>query len=157
MIDVNTFKNIVQSFNNCIDATKEKISSNEILYYKLLVETVVKPSLITVFRKSCCGVPFDELTYDGKLKFYDALFEEVCLELINTHQSTKNASSEFKNKVMDYMKERRALYKSILQFEETYECEPDTSEYEFDIPRMLADIDRYVDRRLEEFEGPRKK
>lgn len=125
-----------------------EFSSEMISYYNELLETVVKPAIISTLD----GRIFDVLLDGG---FYDSLFKKVCSGLINYYLSTTYSGNITPAEIMDYMEEQRQYDRTLYMLE--YGDKPDNSGYELNIPRMLADIDKYVDRKLEKFEGPRKK
>ena len=133
---------------NIKDNIDVKYSPEMISYYNEVLETVVKPAIISTLN----GEIFDVLLQGD---FYDSLFKEVCSGLINYYLSTTYAGNITSTEIMDYIEGERQADRMFYLLE--YGYKPDNAGYEFNIPRILADIDKCVNRRLEKFVGPRKK
>lgn len=148
-ISIFSYKRIMDYYKLYIENNIDvKFSPEMISYYNELLKTVVKPAIISTLN----GGIFDVSLYSD---FYDSLFKKVCSGLINSYLSTTYAGNITPTEIMNYMEEQRQDDRMFYMLE--YGDKPDNSGYEFNIPRMLEDIDKYVNRRLEEFEGPRKK
>ena len=119
-------------------------------YYKKIISTVVVPSAAKVLSEKNYQKSFDELSYEEKVDFYNLLFSEVSRRLVEISPSTMNTSAEFKNELLQHMNDSRETDKDRIQFDEDIDyVRPDVSEYEFDLPRMMDDIEFFIRVRLE--------
>ena len=148
-ISIFSYERIMDYYKlNIKDNIDMKFSPEMISYYNEVLETVVKPAIISTLN----GQIFDVLLQGD---FYDSLFKKVCSRLINYYLSTTYAGNITSTEIMDYIEEERQADRMFYLSE--YGYKPDNAGYEFNIPRILADIDKCVNRRLEKFVGPRKK
>ena len=119
-------------------------------YYKKIISTVVVPSAAKVLSEKNYQKSFDELSYEEQIDFYNLLFREVSRRLVEISPSTMNTSAEFKNGLLQHMNDSRETDKDRIQFDEDIDyVRPDVSEYEFDLPRMMDDIEFFIRVRLE--------
>ena len=120
----------------------EDCSNDERLYYG---KNIIKPSIARTCQKyKNQGITINNDSINNNLSFYDDLFEAVCTTIISLDPILGGASEEKKGQTLDFLLEQRELDKKRLFYDDDFFDEkPILSDYEFNIPRILEDVQKY--------------
>ena len=131
--------------NDLVNAYKfnlEDCSNDERIYYE---KYIIKPAIARTCQKyKNQGIAINNDSINNNLSFYDDLFEDVCTTIILLDPTLGGASEKIKGKTLDFLLEQRELDKKRLFYDDDFfDQKPVLSDYEFDIPSILEDVQRY--------------
>ena len=120
----------------------ENCSNDERAYYE---KYIIKPAIARTCQKyKDQGIAINNDSINNHLSFYDDLFEDVCTTIISLDPTLGGASEEIKGQTFDFLLEQRESDKKRLFYDDDFFDEkPVLSDYEFDIPSILKDVQRY--------------
>lgn len=120
----------------------EDCSNDERINYE---KYIIKPAIARTCQKyKNQGIAINNDSINNNLSFYDDLFEDVCTTIISLDPTLGETSEETKGQTLDYLLEKRELDKKRLFYDDDFFDEkPTLSDYEFDIPSILEDVQRY--------------
>lgn len=120
----------------------EDCSNDERIYYE---KYIIKPAIARTCQKyKDQGIAINNDSINNNLSFYDDLFEDVCTTIISLDPTLGGASEEIKGQTLDYLLEQRESDKKRLFYDDDFFDEkPVLSDYEFDIPSILKDVQKY--------------
>jgi len=131
--------------NDLVNAYKfnlEDCSNDERIYYE---KYIIKPAIARTCQKyKNQGIAINNDSINNNLSFYDDLFEDVCTTIILLDPTLGGASEKIKGQTLDFLLEQRELDKKRLFYDDDFfDQKPVLSDYEFDIPSILEDVQRY--------------
>ena len=84
----------------------------------------------------------------NNLFFYDILFDELCNRIIDVGNYARSSSEGFADQIKEHLYESKEDDKDRIEYDDDFGRE-ELSEYEFDPLRIMNDISRFIERKVE--------